>query len=202
MSVEQLSVEQLSVATLAPAPPYTITEVPVSHPAFQFVLADLQQEYHKRYWDVLTPDELSSEISVYGAEEFAAPYGTALVVFVGDEPVAAGAFRLRLEPELGRADLLADATVRTLEGEPAEPTAELKRIWTSAAHRRQGWARIVLDALEHRARCLGYRRIYLTTGPRQPEAAGLYLSHGYRPLFPDPPEDELEPRPFEKYLAV
>ncbi|ANB72426.1 acetyltransferase [Paraburkholderia phytofirmans OLGA172] len=46
-------------------------------------------------------------------------------------------------------------------------TAELKRIWTHASQRRQG---------------LG-RRVYLTTGFKQPEAAGLYINAGYEPLF-------------------
>jgi len=48
---------------------------------------------------------------------------------------------------------------------------------------------------------LGYERIYLTTGFRQPEAVGLYLGHGYTALF-DPPIDPETPRklPFEKHL--
>jgi hypothetical protein len=29
----------------------------------------------------------------------------------------------------------------------------------------------------------GYSRVYLTTGPRQPEAKHLYLNSGYEPLF-------------------
>lgn len=190
----------MSVDVLLEAPVYTVTEVPVTDPHFQFVLADLQQEYQKRYWDHLTPQELSTEISTYAPEEFAAPYGTAIVVFLGAEPVAAGAFRLRLEPELGRSDLLIDPAVRAADGSPWEPSAELKRIWTSSAHRRQGWARLVLRELEKRARCLGYRRLYLTTGPRQPEATGLYLAQGYHPLFQSLDSDDLEPRASEKHL--
>lgn len=64
-----------------------------------------------------------------------------------------------------------------------EETAEIKRVWTSASHRRQGLSRRVMGALESSVAERGYRRIYLTTGPRQPEAVKLYLSLGYTPLF-------------------
>ena len=80
-------------------------------------------------------------------------------------------------------------------------TAELKRIWTSSAHRRQGLAGHTLAALEQEIRSRGYRRIYLTTGPRQPEAKALYLSAGYRPLYDQTlSADEVGIHPFEKDL--
>ena len=41
----------------------------------------------------------------------------------------------------------------------------------------------MLLELEQAAAGLGYRRIHLTTGPRQPEAAALYLAAGYLPAF-------------------
>ncbi|WP_370281219.1 GNAT family N-acetyltransferase [Pseudarthrobacter sp. NamE2] len=62
-------------------------------------------------------------------------------------------------------------------------TAELKRIWTSSAHRRRGLARLVLAELEALTARRGYTRIYLTTGPGQPEAKHLDLSTGYQPQF-------------------
>jgi GNAT superfamily N-acetyltransferase len=62
-------------------------------------------------------------------------------------------------------------------------TAELKRIWTHSAHRRRGLARLVLAELEALAGRRGYTRLYLTTGPRQPEAKHLYLTTGYEPQF-------------------
>lgn len=37
--------------------------------------------------------------------------------------------------------------------------------------------------LELHAAMRGYSRIYLTTGPRQPEAKQLYLNTGYTPHF-------------------
>ena len=60
----------------------------------------------------------------------------------------------------------------------------------SAAHRRRGLARRVLTELEQRAGARGYTRMYLTTGPRQPEAKALYLTAGWTPLF-----DPAVPRP-------
>ena len=79
----------------------------------------------------------------------------------------------------------------------------MKRIWTHSAHRRRGLARRVLAELERAAGAHGYRRIYLTTGPRQPEARGLYLATGYTPLFDTGADPEtIGPLPFEKHLAV
>jgi hypothetical protein len=57
--------------------------------------------------------------------------------------------------------------------------------------------------LEREAADRGYSRIHLTTGPRQPEAKGLYLAAGYRPLFDlsaDP--ESIGPLPFEKHLET
>ena len=54
----------------------------------------------------------------------------------------------------------------------------------SAAYlRRQGLARAIVDALELRAAQQSYRRVYLTTGFRQPEAWALYDRNGYTRLF-------------------
>ncbi len=71
-------------------------------------------------------------------------------------------------------------------------TAELKRIWTDSRHRRQGHAKALLVELEAEIAARGYRRIYLTTGDRQPEAEALYLSTGYTRLAePLPAEGEV-----------
>ena len=48
----------------------------------------------------------------------------------------------------------------------------------------------------------GYRRIYLTTGDRQPEAEALYESAGYQRLdSPLPAAGPVYPRAFQKVLA-
>ncbi|MEB0268073.1 GNAT family N-acetyltransferase, partial [Cryobacterium sp. 10I5] len=58
-------------------------------------------------------------------------------------------------------------------------TAEVKRLWTSPDHRRKGYAAAVLGALEDLARELGYSRLRLETGYKQPEALAMYRSLGY-----------------------
>ena len=86
----------------------------------------------------------------------------------------------------------------------ADPgTAEFKRIWASRNHRRQGLARRVLAELEMQAVRLGYTRVFLSTGPRQPEAIALYKTSGYTLLSAhDFGEDEPPGFLFEKDLAT
>jgi ribosomal protein S18 acetylase RimI-like enzyme len=84
-----------------------------------------------------------------------------------------------------------------------DQTAELNRIWTDSGHRRRGFARALLDELEAEITVRGYRRVYLTTGDRQPEAEALYLATGYtkltEPLLAGP-EGEIYPMAFLKEL--
>ncbi|MFI9052681.1 GNAT family N-acetyltransferase [Streptomyces sp. NPDC053427] len=150
----------------------TVVHTTVTDPLARPLLAELTHEYSTRYG---RPVDLGLE---YPAAEFAPPRGAFLLLLVDGEAVAGGAYRRY------------DAT-----------TAELKRIWTHSAHRRRGLGLQVVEALERDAECRGYTRIRLTTGPRQPEAKGLYLAAGYRPLFDltaDP--ESLGPLPFEKHL--
>ncbi|MFD8211596.1 GNAT family N-acetyltransferase [Streptomyces sp. NPDC059695] len=135
------------------------------------LLDELAHEYTTRYGS-------AHDLHRYPAAEFAPPHGAFLLLMEQGRPVAGGAYR--------RYD---------------EDTAELKRIWTHSAHRRRGLARRVLTVLEREAAARGYSRIYLTTGPRQPEAKGLYLASGYRPLFDVSADPEsIGPLPFEKFL--
>ena len=57
---------------------------------------------------------------------------------------------------------------------------EVKRMYVRPAARRQGLSRLILAALEDRARAFGYRALRLETANRQPAAIGLYESSGYR----------------------
>ncbi|MET9760905.1 GNAT family N-acetyltransferase [Streptomyces sp. NPDC006372] len=157
------------------APELTFLHVPVSDPRVAPLLRELGDEYSRRYGG-----DAHAEMARYPDEEFTAPYGGLLLLLLErGEPVAGGAFR--------RYDLA---------------TAELKRIWTHSAHRRRGLARRVVAELESEAALRGYRRIYLTTGPRQPEARGLYLTTGYTPLFDtDADPETIGPLPFEKHLG-
>ncbi|MGW1001959.1 GNAT family N-acetyltransferase [Streptomyces sp. NPDC002520] len=159
-----------------PAGDLSILHVPVSDPRVGPLLRELGHEYSTRYGK-----DAHAEIARYPDEEFTPPYGGLLLLLMErEEPVAGGAFRRY------------DAT-----------TAELKRIWTHSAHRRRGLARRVVAELEREAGARGYRRIYLTTGPRQPEARGLYLATGYTPLFDTEADPEtIGPLPFEKHLPA
>ena len=60
---------------------------------------------------------------------------------------------------------------------------------------------MLLTELEIRIAALGYRRVYLTTGDRQPEAEALYTAAGYVLLAePRPAESEVYALAFEKLL--
>ncbi|MEV5125901.1 GNAT family N-acetyltransferase [Streptomyces decoyicus] len=162
----------------APGPPpttrLTIRHTTVHDPLARPLLDELTHEYSTRYEK---PVDLSRE---YPAEEFAPPGGAFLLLLEDGSPVAGGAYR-RYDAH----------------------TAEFKRIWTHSAHRRRGLARRVLDALEREAAVRGYTRVFLTTGPRQPEAKGLYLAAGYRPLFDlSAAPESIGPLPFEKHLEI
>ena len=199
-------------------PSVEVRSVTLRDPLVRPLLDELAHEYATRYRDLLDEDDLRAEMEHYPAADFAAPDGELVLLLTDGEPVAGGAFRRRAEPELGepaRRTLPGDwrSALRGTprpdahethreDGTPLVATAELKRIWTHSAHRRRGLARQVLVELEDRAAERGYARIYLTTGPRQPEAAGLYLSAGYTPLFDvtrDP--EEIGPLAFEKWLC-
>lgn len=139
------------------------------------LLDDLTAEYRHRYGAFVDGGEYA-DLHAYPAEEFAAPGGALVVAVLDGQPVAGGAFRRY------------DAS-----------TAELKRIWTARTHRQRGLGRLVVAELERIARTRGYSRIYLTTGPRQPEAVALYLAMGYRPLYDmSLPAEEVGVHPFEK----
>ncbi|MCX4706776.1 GNAT family N-acetyltransferase [Streptomyces sp. NBC_01373] len=154
----------------------TVVQVPASDSRVKPLLRELGDEYTRRYGK-----DAHAEMARYPDEEFTAPCGGVLLLLLErGEPVAGGAFR--------RYDA---------------GTAELKRIWTHSAHRRRGLARRVVAELEREASARGYRRIYLTTGPRQPEARGLYLATGYTSLFDTEADPEtIGPLPFEKHLNV
>lgn len=147
-----------------------------SDPRVRPVLADLAREYATRYHRAL--GDVHFELREYPSERFDPPHGGLLLLLVDGVAVAGGAFQ--------RYD---------------EETAELKRIWTDRAHRGRGLARRVVAELEAEAAGRGYARVFLTTGPNQPEARGLYLATGYTPHF----DVDTVPRrrlPFSKALPA
>jgi GNAT superfamily N-acetyltransferase len=64
-------------------------------------------------------------------------------------------------------------------GDPAEHLGEIKRLWVRPDLRRGGVAVSLMNEIESRARSLGYVRLYLETGPKQPEAVALYSRIGW-----------------------
>jgi GNAT superfamily N-acetyltransferase len=93
------------------------------------------------------------------AGEFAAPDGGFVVGYLGNEPVACGGLRRHADGEV-----------------------EIKRMYVAPQVRRRGLSRLLLGALEERARAMGAGRVVLETGERQPEAIRLYQSSGYEPI--------------------
>jgi GNAT superfamily N-acetyltransferase len=144
------------------------------------LLDELAVEYYTRYGDLFGRGAAAQELNRYPAGEFAAPGGALLIVQENGASVAGGAFR-RHGPE----------------------TAEFKRIWTHSGHRRRGLARFVLAELEALAARRGYGKVYLTTGPSQPEAKHLYLNTGYAAQFDLAADPEaIGPLAFTKNLAA
>jgi GNAT superfamily N-acetyltransferase len=135
----------------------------------------------------LVADLLDDLRARYGAEdpdrpdasELAPPTGVFLVAWIDAEPVGCGGVRAH-----------------------AGDVGELKRMYVKPDKRRTGVARAVLTELEARARRLGYARLRLETGVRQPEAIALYRSAGYEPIEPyGLYRDEPMSRCFEKRIA-
>jgi GNAT superfamily N-acetyltransferase len=129
------------------------------------LVAELSREYDERY-GLNDGIPSSFELQRYPAHLFAPSHGGGFLLLVPTDgsddgaAIAGGAFK-RLD----------------------DTTAEIKRVWTSSAHRRRGLARRVMAELEHEAALRGYREVELTTGARQPEAVALYLGLGYAPRF-------------------
>lgn len=147
----------------------------------QPLLAELAVEYATRYGG--SAAAILTGLRNYPAREFTPPQGGLLIGLLDGRPVAGGAFR-----RFGVVD--------------GAETAELKRIWTDRRYRRRGYASAVLGELETEIASRGYRRVYLTTGDKQPEAEALYLARGYARLAePLPADGDIYPVAFEKLLA-
>jgi GNAT superfamily N-acetyltransferase len=152
---------------------YTTPTAEISRPLVEQLTAEYNRRYGGHFGDA------SVEMNRYPPERFATPDGAFVLLLRDGRPIAGGAF-MRYD----------------------ETTAEFKRMWTDADHRRQGLAQRVLTELENRAMLQGYSNVYLTTGFRQPEAAALYLKSGYTALFDvtaDPATIQI--LPFRKALA-
>ena len=140
--------------TTAP-PPIRFERRSLTHPDAMRLIEEVQAEYVVLYGG---PDE-----SPIDAGEFEGPAGAFHVAYLGDVPVATGAWRRRAVPD----------------GVDHGPCAEIKRMYVSPDHRGRGVARQVLALLEADAAAAGAATLVLETGIRQPEAISLYESSGY-----------------------
>lgn len=91
--------------------------------------------------------------------EFVLPDGRFVIGYLEGEPVASGGLRRHVDGEV-----------------------EIKRMYVAPHVRGRGLSRLLLQALEERARAMGASRIVLETGERQPEAIRLYQTSGYEPI--------------------
>lgn len=95
-------------------------------------------------------------------ESYAPPLGTFVLAVGAGSPIGCGGLRPGPEPGDG----------------------EVKRMYVQPAQRGVGVARAVLTRLTATARELGYVRLVLETGLRQPEAISLYQRAGFVPVEP------------------
>jgi GNAT superfamily N-acetyltransferase len=125
--------------------------VPAGDPVVATLLAAFEAELDEVY-DGFDPAAGPSAAPA----DFRAPAGAFVVIWEDGTPIAGGGVK-RHTPDCG----------------------EIKRMYVTPEARSRGYARRLLGALEDAARELGYRRVRLDTGPRQPHAQALYGSAGY-----------------------
>jgi GNAT superfamily N-acetyltransferase len=143
----------------------TLTVEPMDGPDGRALVDALMLDLDQRYAADGPADGDNPEITgLYKVRphQVVAPLGAFVVARVGGAAVACGAVRA------------------LLDGTPG--VAEIKRMYTAPDARRRGISRMVLRRLEAEARALGYHRVQLETGLRQPEAIALYQAEGYHPI--------------------
>jgi GNAT superfamily N-acetyltransferase len=134
---------------------YRIEDVDPLGDAALSLLREAAEEVRPLYAGVLPPDRPWPENAPLGPRDvYVIAYGDA-------HPIACG-------------------SLRELDG----GTAEVKRMYVVREYRRKRIARAVLSHLVARARRLGYRRLVLETGDRQPAAMALYASSGFQRIAP------------------
>ncbi|MDQ3987948.1 MAG: GNAT family N-acetyltransferase [Actinomycetota bacterium] len=129
--------------------------VSYDHPDAQKLVAEVQQEYVRRYGE-----QDDSPIDPRG---FAPPLGTFVVGYLDGDAIGCGGWRSQ---DCDDADF-------------ADGDAEIKRMYVAPSARGRGLSRLLLAELERSAVAAGRRRMVLETGTRQPEAISLYSTSGY-----------------------
>jgi GNAT superfamily N-acetyltransferase len=146
-------------AGLVPAE-FRLLQVPYEHPDVTTLTSAAQEFYIEIYGG---PDGTPVTTA-----EFAPPCGAFFVGYLGQKAVAMGGWRFRPP------------------GVPlvAQSPAEIKRMFVREEVRGQGFARMVLAALEASAAAAGADWMLLETGQPQIAAVGLYRSSGYIDVEP------------------
>lgn len=120
-------------------------------------MRDLWTDLAIRYADDPSAPEPKGETDDLQLHELEAPTGTFIVAY-DDAGAALGCGGVRRH---------------------ADGVGEIKRMWVPPERRGNGVSRVLLAALEDAARALGFRKLVLETGVRQPEAIALYETAGY-----------------------
>lgn len=116
---------------------FTIVHTTPADPLAQPLIDELTHEYDTRYGEFYTQSGEPREMEKYPPALFTPEEGGHFLLLLADgQVVAGGAFKRHTDAH----------------------TAEVKRVWTSRHHRRQGLAQRVMDALELQALKQGYRR--------------------------------------------
>ena len=131
-----------------------IDEEPYDGPAGKVLVPEYVAEIRAMYpdWTPDVPPRLTPE-------DVAPPKGRWVVAYRDGEPVGCAALK-RLDPT----------------------TAEIKRVYVAPEVRGRGVARALLARLEEIARDVGYTKLRLDTGARQPASVALFGSVGYEQI--------------------
>ena len=132
-------------------PPMHITEERYDGPAAQVLVPDYVAEIRGMYpdWTPDVPPRLTPE-------DVEPPAGRWVVAYLGAKPVGCAALK-RLD----------------------DRSAEIKRVYVAPEARGTGVARAILARLEQIAQDVGYTRLRMDTGARQPASVALFSSSGY-----------------------
>lgn len=151
-------------------PAVVVRPEPWGSPVADTLVDELNTEIGHRYRDdgadgdgAGAEGEVDFELARVDPAHVSDPLGSFLVAWLGERPVGCGAIRPAPAP------VGADA-------------CEIKRMYVRSEARGRGVSRALLAGLEAEATRLGYRRVVLETGVRQPEALALYESAGYTPI--------------------
>jgi GNAT superfamily N-acetyltransferase len=138
----------------APTPEIEIRREPLESPSAMSLLRRFEAEIGRRY-----PGLDFSKSPSASAAELAPPAGRFVIAYLNRTPAGCAGLK-RLDSH----------------------TAEIKRLFVAPEARRRGIGRALLRRLENEAAEIGYGRLRLDTGDRQPESLALFRSLGYREI--------------------